>query len=281
MNIKEALEYGLRELSVLYEWDTPLLDAQILLSSLLEKDRLYLMIHPELPLTKEQENCYLQRIQRRKNRIPIAYIIGEKEFMGRSFIVREGVLIPRPDSEALIELMLRNLSREKEITLLEIGVGSGALLITMLCEYPHTKALGVDISQVPLLVTEENAKRNGCENRLQLRKSDLFSHVDGTFDLIFSNPPYIDPKEKKMLSKDLEYEPENALYAEEEGLYFYRRILEDAEKYLAPGGLLAFELGYDQSEKVSLMAKKQGFTLLDAQEDVQGFMRALLFGRRQ
>lgn len=281
MNIKEALEYGLKELSVLYEWDTPLLDAQVLLSSLLEKDRLYLMIHPERPLTKEQENFYLKRIQRRKERVPIAYIIGEKEFMGRNFLVREGVLIPRPDSEALIELILRNLSSKEENRLLEIGVGSGALLITLLCEYSRARGMGVDISEIPLLVTEENARRNGCENRLQLRQGDLFSNVEGTFDLIFSNPPYIDPKEKKMLSKDLEYEPENALYAEEEGLYFYRMILEDGEKYLAPGGLLAFELGYDQSKKVELMAEKQGFILLDGQEDVQGFMRALLFGRRQ
>lgn len=277
MQIKEALSYGQERLEERYEWDNKILDVQLLLAHAMKASRLYVMTHGEALLSEEEERLFLEGLKNREKRMPMAYILGEKEFMGRKFQVAPGVLIPRPDSEVLVEMLLAHMPQKDPLRLLEIGVGSGALILSLLCERPHLLADAIDISKVALQISQKNARSLGCEKGLHLFESNLFQNVKGKYDVIFSNPPYISLAEEKDLAPDLAYEPKEALYAEEEGLYFYRRILEEAKHHLKKGGLLAFEIGKGQENDICEMARQEGYGLKAKAFDLQNINRALLF----
>jgi release factor glutamine methyltransferase len=202
---------------------------------------------------------YLEWIKRRAKHEPLQYITGRAYFYGRTFGVRPGVLIPRYDTETLIEAVLPDLKENQRI--LDLCCGSGCILLTLLAEGPASSTgLAADLSDTALAVTEDNMKRLNLAGRAKTRKSDLFEEISENFDLIVSNPPYIPSDVVEMLAPEVrDFEPHLALDGEEDGLAFYRRIVREAPAHLNSGGMLAFEIGYDQGPAVKQLMEEEDF----------------------
>lgn len=234
--------------------DNPRLDAEVLLSHILGKDRLYLYVHFDQPLSREELSQFRAMVKKRVMRISVAYIIGYKEFMGHNFLVSPAVLVPRPDTEILVEAVsnrLRNLTAPR---ILDIGTGSGAILVSLLKDLPSALGTAVDISPDALAVAKENALRHDVNERAEFYLGDVFLPVQGKmFDCIVSNPPYIPDDEIKELAPEVRGEPRLALAGGRDGLDFYRRILSEGVNYLTPGGILAVEVGAGQAREVALL----------------------------
>jgi len=241
---------------------SPRLDAEILLAHSLKLKRMDLYLQFDRPLLSDELAAYKMLIKRRIEREPIAYIIGEKEFWSRSFKVGPGVLIPRPETELIVEIVTRDsclVSREKPITILDIGTGSGILAITLAKEFPNTQVMAIDISPEALSYAKENAERHSVADRIQFLEQDfLTSHeslVTSHFDLIVSNPPYIASAEIETLDDDVrKFEPQLALDGDSDGLKFYRALSEKAFSLLNSQGTLVMEIGEDQGLAVGGLA---------------------------
>ncbi|SHI50711.1 peptide chain release factor N(5)-glutamine methyltransferase [Propionispora hippei] len=259
--------------------DNPRLDAEVLLSHILGKDRLYLYVHFDQPLEQRELEAFRAVVKRRVLREPVAYITGCREFMGLAFQVSPAVLIPRPDTEILVETVLAKLAGQNTAApaLLDIGTGSGAIIISMLHTLTAATGVAVDISPEALLVARENAYRLGVDDRLTLCKGDVFSAVAGRqFDVIVSNPPYIPQKDITGLTSEVRKEPHLALDGGVDGLDFYRRISQAAPAYLVAGGLLAFEVGQGQADAVAELGRKQQFLVEAIVKDYGGIDRVVL-----
>lgn len=243
------------------EMDTPRLDGDVLLSHVLGKDRIYLYTHYDQPLIQEELDAFRPLVQQRAKGHCVAAIIGEKDFMGLTFKVNDKVLIPRPDTETLIEHVLGTYSKDSHIRILDVCTGPGTILLSLLHYLPNASGVGLEISTDALSVAEENCDRFNVNNRVQLLESDMFSSLsDKTekFDLIVSNPPYIRTGDAKLLSQDVLNEPHIALFGGEDGLEFYRILAKECGTYLKSQGRIAFEVGYNQSEEVSTLLKEVG-----------------------
>lgn len=227
--------------------DTPRLDAEILLMHAWNIDKARLVIRMDGQPDIELIHTFQAMLKRRQRREPAAYIIGEKEFWSRSFIVTPDVLIPRPETEHLIEAVLEKYTdRNAAYRFCDIGTGSGCIAVTLACEYPAAKVLATDVSGAALLVAQENAKRHNVEGRITFCHGDLFqplASADGSFDTIVSNPPYVSLDEFRKLAPELTYEPYRALTDEADGLHYLRRLIEQAPAYLKQGGRLIVETG--------------------------------------
>jgi len=233
---------------------SPRLDAEVLLADSLGVDRLYLYLNLERPLSQRERDRYRQSIVRRARREPASLITGKKEFWSYEFRVVPGVLIPRPDTEILVECILREMSRFQDPLVLEIGVGSGAVSVSLLREHESCRAVGTDVSLAALMLARENAQVSGVKDRLHLAASDFFSSLKrgSHFDIVCSNPPYIPTCDIESLDPEIKYfEPVSALDGGSDGLDAIRKIAQDASHFLKPGGVLALEIGDGQSEKVS------------------------------
>jgi len=230
-------------------------DAQAMLAHVLgESDMLRMRAEGYREVPQEAAARYEALLTRREKREPMQYILEETEFMGLTFHVEPGVLIPRFDTEVLCEEALRRLGGEKR-RVLDIGTGSGAIAVTMAKLAPACEVIAVDVSDTALRVARDNAERNGVKVRFV--KSDCFTELRGeTFDMIISNPPYIDEGEMKELMPEVLQEPELALYGGADGLDFYRRISREARAHLAPGGCLLFEIGWKQKEAVEALVRE-------------------------
>lgn len=276
MNIKELLQEGQHLLKS--SSSSALLDAQLLLMYVLQVDKLYLMIHinEEVPVNKIE--AYRELLAKRRQSVPVAYLIYKKPFYGRDFFVSPGVLIPRPDTEILIEKTLDNISNKKKVSGIEIGCGSGAISVTLLLEHSSLSMVATDIAEIPIEITSKNAHLNNVESRLRLIKTDLFDGVAlEHVDFIISNPPYIAYDDLGNLMKDVvEYEPKVALFAEENGTFFYRKILEEGKKFLKEDGFVAFEIGCTQAEKVKELCLKEGFEHVFVHQDLYGLDRVVI-----
>jgi release factor glutamine methyltransferase len=217
---------------------------------------------------------------RGKERRPLQYLLGEWEFYGRPFKVDERVLIPRPDTEILVEQCKTLMLEIEKPKILDIGTGSGAIAITLAKELPESEVLAVDISSEALEVAVLNRELNGATN-LKFLRSDLFTNIkDGGYDLIVSNPPYIPQEEYDTLMPEVKgFEPRNALTDNGDGYYFYRKISEEAKKFLKGGGYLAFEIGYNQAEKVGKLISDNGLELIGVIKDYGGNDRVVI-GRK-
>ncbi len=225
-------------------------DASLLLAHVLHEDALMLRVRGERALTAQEQAAFDALVDRRAAREPLQYIVGETGFMGLTFAVRSGVLIPRPDTEILCEEALRRLAPGMRV--LDIGTGSGALAVSIARHAPGCDVTAVDVSETALAVARENAQRNGATVRFE--KSDCFQALSGeTFDLIVSNPPYIDGEEMAQLMPEVRFEPELALSGGGDGLDFYRRISREAGAHLSEGGALLFEIGWKQKDAVSAL----------------------------
>lgn len=251
------------------------LDARLLLEEACGTDRTALYAHGDMELTGEQERQYLEKIRRRSERIPLQHILGRTEFMGLTFLVNEDVLCPRPDTEILVEEVLKHLHDGMRI--LDIGTGSGCILLSLLHYSNDCQGIGVDISERALQVARENAERLSSEQACFL-ESDLFDRVEGAFEIIVSNPPYIRSGDMESLMPEVrDHDPRLALDGGEEGLFFYREISEKAKEYLTGGGMLFYEIGFDQGEPVREIMEKNGFREVEVIKDFSGLDR-VVFG---
>lgn len=266
MTYREMYEYGARQLENA-GIEEAALDARLLLEYICHTDRNELIVYGDRIRSSMEEQFYKMVIEKRAMHVPLQYITGEQEFMGLTFKVNENTLIPRQDTETLVEEGLHCLCDGMRI--LDMCTGSGCILLSLLKYSNECEGIGIDISEGALKVAEENATRLGINASFVL--GDLFEKVNGRFDMIISNPPYIQTKVIETLMPEVrEYEPSLALDGMEDGLFFYRKIVENAPKYLTHGGFLLFEIGYDQGEAVSEMMKEADFQDVKVVKDYIG-----------
>lgn len=280
MEIKELLKLGADKIKG-RQYGNPILEATLLLGKLLKVDKVYIYTHGDEKVPDFVVDKYFEMIDRRKEGYPIQYIIKEREFMGLDFYVEEGVLIPRPDTEILVEYVLDyidNTYGEEEIEALDLGIGSGAIGISLAYYRRNARVYGVDISQKALKVANINKERFNLDN-IEILESNLFENIDGNirFHIIASNPPYISKKDIEGLQEEVrKYEPITALVGGEDGLDYYRRIIPESKSYLHPNGLLILEIGYDQGIEVRDMMINEGYKDVKILKDLQGLDRVVL-----
>ena len=277
MTLRELLLLGKRELSQAEVPDSEY-DAWILMEYVLNIEKSYYFLHGNDKIEQKQAEKYLACIQKRKQRIPLQHITESAWFMGYEFYVNSDVLTPRFDTEILVEAVSKRLKPEMHI--LDVCTGSGCILLSLLAEYKDwdLKGVGVDISPEALQVARKNRERLGVS--ADFLESDLFSKVEGTYDIIVSNPPYIATKELDSLMPEVrEHEPMLALDGKEDGLYFYREILKRAGHFLREGGWICFEIGYDQGKALEEMLMVYGYREVRIEKDLAGLDRVAI-GRK-
>jgi release factor glutamine methyltransferase len=246
-------------------------DAELLLMHALHRTRAELMTHPELGLTERQTNHYQAAIMRRAHHEPVQHITGRQEFYGREFIVNRLVLIPRPETEHLVEAVLGIDPAPQRI--LDIGAGSGILAVTLALELPHATVTATDISTAALTVAQKNSEQLGATERVGFVASDLFAALgDERFDCIVSNPPYVATGEA-LEPQVRDFEPAMALFAGEDGLAIYRRLIPEAADHLEPGGHLLLEIGHGQRDAVEFLLRQCGYKEICFGNDLQGIPR--------
>ena len=242
-------------------------DAWLLLEMVCKIDRNFYYMHMDEDVSEIELKEYEIAIRKRAEHIPLQYIIGETEFMGLKFKVNSSVLVPRQDTETLVEEALKVVSPGMRV--LDMCTGSGCIIVSILHNVSKVEGFAVDISKQALNVAKENAKLN--EVSVLFERSDLFDNVTGTFDVIVSNPPYIPTEEiEKLMPEVKTFEPMEALDGKEDGLYFYRKIVAKCGDYLNPGGHILFEIGHDQGEAVSALLKEAGFAMVRVIKDLAG-----------
>ena len=278
MTIKEIIIKYCQQLENIS--DTPRLDVELLLKKALgDVDSMYIRMNLDKQLNDEQEKYFLEMIKDRLNQRPIAYIIGNREFMGLDFFVKEGVLIPRPDTETLVEEIINICNNKIGLNILDIGTGSGAITVSLAKYLDKSHVVSVDISDIALEIASKNAVSNNVDERIDFIKSDVFSNVsdEARFDIIVSNPPYIKKADISGLDRQVkDFEPYNALEGGEDGLDFYRRITEESRGFLKQDGILAYEVGHDQASDVSKIMQQNGFKGIYTKCDLQGFERVVI-----
>jgi len=233
--------------------DSPALSAQIILAHVLNSDRLQLVVHPHRVLTSQEKNLFDAQISRRVQGVPVAYLTGEKEFFGLNFLVNEHVLIPRPETEGIVEEVLNFFpDREQDFCFADLGTGSGALAVTICSLFPNSLGVATDTSLPALKTARENAKRHGVIEQIGFVRGDMGNVLaPGSLDLVVSNPPYISAGEFTSLSREVSaFEPQGALLAGKDGLRFYPAIARDAAGGLKNGGKILVEIGRDQGMEV-------------------------------
>ena len=278
MNISELIIKGAKLLSQNLEDINPRFESELLLSFVLKKERIYLLIHNNEEVAQNDEEAFLSLVKRRALGEPFAYITGTKEFMSLEFNVRPGVLIPRPDTETLVNHVIESLKGTPSPHILDLCTGSGAIAVSLAKYIKDASVTAIDISDICVKTTRENAKKNGTE-KVCVLKTDILSHPLGStlkFDCVVSNPPYIKTDVLPSLMKDVkDYEPQLALDGGKDGLVFYKKITSDAKELLKPGGLLAFEIGHDQAEDVFNIMEAEGFENISFQYDLAGIRRVI------
>ncbi len=271
MTLQQAFEYGRKTLEAANIGDTEV-DAWLLLEYVTGITRAKYYMDMQKQISVEQEECYRFCIDKRAAHIPLQHITGVQEFMGLGFCVNEHVLIPRQDTEVLVESVLGELKPDMRI--LDMCTGSGCILISLLKLKEGLFGVGVDISKEALHMAEKNAKRH--EVSAEWIHSDLFENVQGDFDVIVSNPPYIRTAVIEELQDEVKlHDPRLALDGMEDGLYFYRRIVENSPNYLKKGGKLYFEIGHDQGEAVKNLMETAGFEDVAVKKDLAGLDRVV------
>lgn len=264
MTYREAVEFGTKCLTDAGVPDAAL-DAWYLLQMVCKIERSYYYVHGEEDITQDAQKEYEIAVQKRAEHIPLQHIIGEQEFMGLRFKVNSNVLIPRQDTETLVEQVLKIVKPGMKV--LDLCTGSGCVLISVLKNAPELTGMGSDISKTALLVAKENAKLHEVD--AEWVRSDLFDNITETFDVIMANPPYIPTGEILSLMPEVrDFEPENALDGGADGLDFYRKIAGQVKDYLNPGGYVYMEIGYDQGEAVSELMRNAGFTEVEVIKDL-------------
>ena len=266
MTYREAMDLGEKVLKMADIADAKV-DAWLLLEMVCKIDRNFYYLHLEDDLSEEQVSGYEIALKKRAEHIPLQYIVGETEFMGLRFKVNSSVLVPRQDTETLVEEALKVI--EPGMKVLDLCTGSGCIIISILHNIVNVEGDAVDISRQALNVAIENAKLNDVV--VNFERSDLFDNVTGTYDVIVSNPPYIPTAQVLKLMPEVQnFEPMEALDGKEDGLFFYRRIIQECGAYLKENGKILFESGHDQGVMVSGMLRAAGFKNVTIKKDLSG-----------
>jgi len=254
-----------------YNIENPQLNAELIISHVLDMNKANLYLNSKDILDNEKSDIIEQFIIRRTKHEPLQYILGETEFYGCKIKVNPDVLIPRPETELLVEKLVQ----ENVNSILEIGTGSGAIAIALAKQMKNVQIEATDISEKDLNTARQNGELNNVS--INFIQSDIFENIKNKYDIIVSNPPYISKKEYDNLAPEIkDYEPEISLLAKEEGLFYYKKIFENAKDYLTEKGKIYFEIGYNQAEKIKEIAKENGFDEINVFKDLNGFDRIVM-----
>ncbi len=281
LSISGALREGAQRLAAAAVTE-PRREAGSLLAHVLGRDRGFIIAHADDPLTAEQREALQMLVDRRTAGEPLQYIIAHQEFFKLDFEVNANVLIPRPETELIVEISLELLRIDPEPYFADIGTGSGCIAISMLYELPEAHAVATDVSRAALHVARRNAERHRVSDRLALLESDCFSNLDAneSFTLITSNPPYVSADELKSVQREVRFEPHAALAAGSDGLSVIRRLVNEARPFLRTGGYLVFEIGFGQSEAVEQLIDLDVWELTGLRPDLQGIARAVMLRKK-
>lgn len=262
--------------------DSPRLDAEILLAHVLHKERIYLYAHYDEPMNGEELAAYRAMVKQRADRLSVAHILGTKAFMGLDFKVSEDVLIPRPETEMLVETVVAA-AEGTAPAIIDIGTGSGAIILSLLHYLPQATGKGVDISPKALAIAAENGRTLGLDGRVTWIESDLFTKVpQGVCDWLVSNPPYLTKGDMEHLQPEVRHDPALALYGGDDGLEFYRRIAAESPAYVKAGGHCAVEIGAGQADAVTAVFCRHGaYDHEQTVKDYGGIDRVLVFSRKE
>lgn len=276
--ISELLNFGKKYLSS-ENIDTAVLDAQLLLMYVLNLSRVQILAHKELKIDYDKQSQYINLLKQRANRKPIQYIIGKKEFMSLEFEVNDKTLIPRNDTEILVETILNNYNIEY---IMDMGTGTGCIAISLLYYNKNMKAVVVDINEEILNLARINAIKHRVQDRIEFIKSDLFESVPNyKFDAIVSNPPYIPSDEIVNLMADVkDYEPKSALDGGYDGLDFYRKITSKAMHFIKENGFIFYEIGYNQTQEVSQIMIENGLENIKIINDLASLPRVIVGNKK-
>ena len=274
MTYREAIHLGEKVLSIAGDTDVKT-DAWLLFEYVAKIDRNYYYTYIDEEITEQTLAEYECALKKRAERIPVQYITGETEFMGLPFKVNSNVLIPRQDTETLVEEALKVIRPGMKV--LDMCTGSGCIIISIMHFAKEIEGFASDISRHAINLAKENAKMNNVS--VTFETGDLFDHIRGNYDVIVSNPPYIRTEEiPKLMPEVQNFEPVQALDGKEDGLYFYRRIVEEAKEYLNPNGFLLFEIGYDQGKEVPELMENAGYKNVKVIKDLAGNDRVVSGG---
>ncbi|WP_370854655.1 peptide chain release factor N(5)-glutamine methyltransferase [Megasphaera sp.] len=262
--------------------DSPRLDAEILLAHVLHKERIYLYAHYDEPMNGEELAAYRAMVKQRADRLSVAHILGTKAFMGLDFKVSEDVLIPRPETEMLVETVVAA-AKGTAPAIIDIGTGSGAIILSLLHYLPQATGTGVDISPKALAIAAENGRTLSLDGRVTWIESDLFTKVPkGACDWLVSNPPYLTKGDMEHLQPEVRHDPALALYGGDDGLEFYRRIAAESPAYVKAGGHCAVEIGAGQADAVTAIFCRHGaYDHEQTVKDYGGIDRVLVFSRKE
>ncbi len=261
--------------------DNSALDARLLLQFVLAMKHEELLCHSKRILTAEEQKRFLILISKRAQRQPLSHLIGKREFWRDEFVVSEAVLDPRADSETLIEVVINLFPQNAKLNILDLGTGSGCLLLSLLRELPNAQGIGVDVSEVALMVAKQNAENLLLANRVEFMLSNWFDNLkDRKFDLIISNPPYIPTEDIKILEPEIHFEPIGALDGGVDGLDDYRIIADGLGDYLQTNGKIIVEIGIGQEGDIRQIFLDNGFECLQQKKDLSGVIRCLAFEKR-
>lgn len=277
MNISDAIAFG-RERLQSAKIHTALADTKYLLRSVIERDPAFVVAHPEFELSAEKTQRFMTAIDRRSAHTPIQYIVGVQEFYGLRFRVTPDVLIPRPETEVLVEDAIARLRNIASPLICEVGTGSGCIAVSVSANLPHSKVTALDISPAALTVAAENAENIGVAPQITFLLSDVFSAVQGQlFDAILTNPPYVTAREYADLDREVrDFEPRTALTDGGDGLSIIRRIISGAPILLRPGGFLSIEVGRGQATEVRRMFESNDWSRVETLLDLQKIERAFI-----
>lgn len=266
------------------EYSDPILESILVLSTILNVDRTYVYTHLDKEVSQASQERFISIMEKRKAGHPLQYLLKEKQFMGLDFYVEEGVLIPRPETEIMVEYIIDYIEKNygvKQVNVLDIGIGSGAISLSIAKYLENTRVYGIDIGYIPIKVANINKDRFGLEN-VEFYQGDLFEPLESAgvkekFHIIISNPPYIKSKDIEKLQEEVRnFEPMLALDGGEDGLVFYRKITAQSKGYLKSKGMLIYEIGYDQGLDVKEILIEEGFKDISILKDYQGHDRVVL-----
>ena len=253
------------------------LDAEILMAKTINRDRDYILLNPNTYINKNHLDNFNKLIKQRLLGKPVAYLINKKDFWNSEFFLTEGILVPRPDTELIVENALRIAKQKNNMNILDIGVGSGCILLTILKERENFYGTGIDISQKCINISKINATKLDVASRLKLYKSDVDKFKLGKYDLIVSNPPYIKKYKLKYLERDVvEFEPRLALNGGLDGLSEIRKIVKKSSELIKSKGKFILEIGFDQKNKVINLLKSEGFYINTTQKDLANNDRCIV-----
>ena len=276
MNINLAINEGSKILKSKFI-PNPLLDAEILMGKTINKDRNYILLNYNNPINKNNLNNFYKLIEQRSLGKPVAYLTKKKSFWNSEFFITKDILIPRPDTELVVENILRLTKQKSKINILDIGVGSGCIIVSILKERENFRATGIDLSKKCLIICKKNAIAHKVSSRLKLYKSDVDKFNLGKYDLIVSNPPYIKTFKLKYLEKDVaDFEPKLALNGGLDGLSEIRKVIKKSSELIKKNGKFILEIGFDQKNKVIEILKRKGFYINKIQKDLANNERCIV-----